>query len=57
MHKKKSSCWDELTQEQLILGSKIMAVPLPHIINHYIQSGTFPENWKEAYVTPVLKKG
>ena len=56
MHKKKSECSDGITQEQLILGSKTLISPLTQIINLSIESGTFPEAWKEAYVTPVLKK-
>ena len=57
MHKKKSECSDGLTQEQLILGSSILKVPLTNIINCSIREGIFPDSWKEAYVTPVLKKG
>ena len=57
MHKKKNECSDGLTQEQLILGSSILKVPLTLIINCSIKEGNFPDSWKEAYVTPVLKKG
>ena len=31
--------------------------PLTKIINQSIKEGKFPENWKKAIVTPVLKKG
>ena len=54
---KKSSGLDELTQEQLKAGAEILAVPLTRIINASIEQGSFPESWKEAVVTPVLKKG
>ena len=35
----------------------VLAVPLTHIINTSITSGTVPESWKEATVVPILKKG
>ena len=57
MHRKKTACSDGLTQELLKLGSSALAAPLTAIINKSILTSTFPENWKEAYVTPVLKKG
>ena len=47
---------DGIIQEQLIMGSKVLSNPLTLITNKSIQTGTFPEAWKEAYVTPVLKK-
>ena len=35
----------------------MLAVPLTHIINASISSGTVPNHWKEAVVFPILKKG
>jgi hypothetical protein len=39
------------------LGAKVLVVPLTRIINSSISSGEFPSIWKEALVTPMLKKG
>ena len=57
LKKKKSAGIDGLGQDQLILGSRTLTAPLKDIINESITSGIFPEDWKEAKVTPVLKKG
>ena len=57
LKKKKSSGSDGLTQEQLVLGAKALAAPLTRLINSSITSGVFPEAWKEAIITPILKKG
>ena len=57
MKSKKSAGYDEVTQEQLIMGAEVLAVPLTQIINTSFTEGVFPEVWKEGIVTPVLKKG
>ena len=57
LKKKKSAGIDGLGQDQLILGSRTLTAPLNIIINESITTGIFPEDWKEAKVTPVLKKG
>ena len=57
MKKKKSSGLDNISQECLILGADILTIPLTRIINCSIESGIFPEEWKLAVVTPLLKKG
>ena len=54
---KRSAGADSLTQEQLKLGSIALIKPLTSIINQSISEGKFPEEWKKAIVTPVLKKG
>ena len=46
-----------LSQENLILGKRNLLGPLTTIINKSIEEGEFPSAWKEAVVTPVLKKG
>ena len=55
MRKKKSSGQDEKSQECLLLGLKTLAAPLTKLINQSIESGTVPESWKSAVVTPILK--
>ena len=57
LNKKKSSGIDGLSQENLILGKRNLLAPLTAIINKSIEEGEFPLAWKEAVVTPVLKKG
>ena len=57
LNKKKSSGLDGLSQENLLLGTKNLLAPLTTIINQSITQGEFPEAWKQAAVTPVLKKG
>ena len=55
--KKKSTGTDGLSQEQMLLGTKNLADPLLDIINDSIDTGYFPDDWKQALITPVLKKG
>ena len=57
LKRKKSLGTDGLTKQQLIIGADILVSPLTSIINQSIKQGSFPEVWKEALVTPVLKKG
>ena len=57
MKKKKSSGPDGISQENLILGTDVLVIPLTRIINASIENEEFPEIWKEAVVTPLLKKG
>ena len=54
LKKKKSAGIDGISQEQLVLGAKVLVVPLTRIINSSISSGEFPSMWKEALVTRVL---
>ena len=48
---------DGLSQENLLNGAKCLISPLTKIINQSIKEGQFPSEWREALVTPVLKKG
>ena len=57
LKKKKSSGIDGLSQENLIMGAANLLAPLTAIVNQSILDGEFPNGWKEALVTPVLKKG
>ena len=54
---KKSAGLDGLTQEQLKAGVSSLDSPLQNVFNHSISTGEFPNNWNEAIVTPVHKKG
>ena len=55
MNKKKSAGVDGLSQKQLIQGVSTLAIPLTALFNRSIEEGKFPECWKEALITPVLK--
>ena len=57
MRNKKSAGHDNISQECLLMGKKVLAVPLTRIINTSIRTGTVPDSWKEGVVTPILKKG
>lgn len=57
MKKKKSAGKDGISQENLIMGTETLVVPLTRIINESIASGIVPKIWKDAVVTPILKKG
>ena len=57
LKKKKSSGLDGLSQEHLVMGASVLIAPLATIINKSIMSGVFPQQWKIAAVSPVLKKG
>ena len=57
MAKKKSKGKDGIPQDCLLLGAEVLSEPLAEIINASIESGIFPEQWKEAIVIPILKKG
>ena len=48
---------DGISQEHLKMGERNLITPLLIIYNKSIQEGSFPTVWKEAVVTPVLKKG
>ena len=49
---------DGISQENLVLGTDTLVIPLTRIINNSIRKGIVPEKWKEAIVTvtPILKK-
>ena len=55
--KKKSAGVDGLGQDQLVMGSPIVSMALTSIFNKSLNEGQFPQAWKEALFTPVLKKG
>ena len=57
LKKKKSAGCDGLSQAQLAAGADTLTKPLTKIFNRSIEEGVFPNTWKEAIVTPVLKKG
>ena len=56
--KPKTSCGvDGISSEMIKLCKEELAGPLTIIINRSICSGVFPEDWKLAKITPLLKKG
>ena len=57
MKSKKSAGVDGISQKILVQGAPSLASCLTEIFNSSIEEGVFPQNWKEALVTPVLKKG
>ena len=40
-----------------MMGAKTIAAPLTRIINSSIASGIFTEEWKEAIISLIFKKG
>ena len=54
---KKSKGADDLSPYLLQLSAGIIAVPLAHIFNLSLTSGTIPEIWKNAQVIPLHKGG
>ena len=57
MANKKSKGKDGIPQDCLLQGHEVIAAPLTSVINCSIATGIFPEQWKEAIVIPILKKG
>ena len=57
LKRKTSAGKDGISQEQLILGTDVLVIPLTRIINESIFTGEDSKKWKEAIVTPILKKG
>ena len=57
MKRKKSLGVDGIPQEVLVQGAPSLASILTNIFNTSVDSGLVPKSWKEAVVTPVLKKG
>ena len=56
--KNKASCGkDGITSKILKDASAVLLLPLTQIINSSIRNGVFPSEWKEAQITPILKKG
>ena len=48
---------DSFTPTLIKLIKSEIVIPLTHIMNLSLESGTFPNLWKEAQVTPVHKNG
>ena len=53
MKNKKSAGVDGIAQDILVMGAPTIAKALTVMINKSISSGEFPNEWKEALVTPV----
>ena len=41
----------------MVDGSSSLVIPLMKIVNKSVRTGMFPSKWKEATVTPILKRG
>ena len=54
MKLKKSCGRDGISQECLLTGMNVIAIPLTHIINTSILAGEVPKHWKEANVNVLL---
>ena len=52
---KTSSGPDGISSELLKYGAEVLAAPLCWIINHSIETGQFPTQWKSAKVVPLFK--
>ena len=48
---------DKMTARFLIMNADAMAPALTTIFNKSMQTGVVPDDWKEANVTPIYKKG
>ena len=48
---------DNVTKKELCLSSPEILPALVNIFNLSLDTGTFPNRWKQALITPVHKKG
>ena len=48
---------DKISSRFLINHVDSLSLPLSLIFTKYMQSGVVPQNWREANVTPIFKKG
>ena len=46
---------DGLSAQILKIAAPAISLPLSRLINHWIDTGTFPSVWKSAKVTPIYK--
>jgi len=53
----KSAGIDKKNVRLLRLAAPVIAPSIVRIINYSFASGTFPQRWKTAKVTPLFKKG
>ena len=51
----KSAGVDGIAQDILVMGAPLISQSLTVLINKSIVKGEFPNNWKDALVTPILK--
>ena len=54
---KSSTGYDGFSMKVLKSCKNVLATPLAYLINQSIAEGTFPDQWKLAVVSPLLKKG
>ena len=52
----KASGPDEISSQMLLLCDETVTLPLRIIYSNILKTGTYPDTWKVANVTPVIKK-
>ena len=57
LNNSKSRGIDNISIKMVKLSGNIIAPILRAIFNHFLSTGYYPQQWKEAIVTPVFKKG
>ncbi len=57
LHKKKSFGPDDVHPHVLAESAKAFAIPLQIIYNRSLSTSRVPDNWREANVTSIFKKG
>ena len=57
LKRKSAAGWDDLPPCMLKDCARVISGPLTHLINLSLTSGTVPNDWKIAKVTPIHKSG
>ena len=53
----KAHGYDDISNRMIKLCGKSVVKPLPMVFNNCIDTGTFPDIWKQSTIIPVHKKG
>ena len=54
---KKAVGCDKISQRLLLLSSSVLVDPLKKLINHFINTSSWPTVWKSIIIVPVFKEG